>query len=779
MFTTRSNGLMIRNYDRYPPMQLSGAPSNYYRRKGELDLAVGFASYEIARSGLTFNERGLDVTGHNVSNVNTLGYVRQQAIAANSFYIKNNAKYGYGQVGVGVDIQQTRQIRHKFLDSIYRYENSKADYWYIRAQTFSEVENILGEPVNMGLQSLLNRYWDAWQELSKDPSSLATRSLVRQLGDSIALEMNNIGAQFDRMQLELDAQFCDGIKMLGELCEKAADLNRLIKNIQVTGEAPNDYMDARNLIHDQISSLIDCEIYERDDGMYDVISNGVYLVYRDSAKRLVTIQTPETGMFHKAFTVVIEGDPPVLDEMKFGQCRLKGILESRGDVVSLPDISARDGVFDPADPLSTTTAYNVMFGRGSITNGSPNTITDIVIAVDLSETSAQYLELFKMNIDSYVDGLLKKGLDFNLKLVTLSGSSATLAGEYEKNEVNDFIADVLSLTGTSNVNLDSFGGTGGALDLLENNISYREFANRYAILFTADSIDGAASITEADSADYARRLREIGVALSVVTSEEMQYDGDGSATAPFGWNHLTEATGGASINFDEVVGNEWRMRDFTAVLQDANDYVNRSVSDRISMIPASEQILPEVRRRLNALINIICRSINELHRGGKTLEEPPRDGEDFFVPINPNRPLELGNITINPKFMEPSGLNYIVASESGATEDNIIARAIANLRNLPRAITTAFGETTFDDYYRDALYTISNQSAETERYLNNQITVTASLDQMRHSIMDVSMDEELSNMMKFKFGYDAAARVLNVIDNMIETIVTRLGIVGR
>jgi flagellar hook-associated protein 1 FlgK len=197
------------------------------------------------------------------------------------------------------------------------------------------------------------------------------------------------------------------------------------------------------------------------------------------------------------------------------------------------------------------------------------------------------------------------------------------------------------------------------------------------------------------------------------------------------------------------------------------------------MIPGSSQILPEVRKRINALVNIICRSVNELHRSGKTLDDPPLDGEDFFVPINGNRPLELGNIKINPKFLEPNGLNYIVASESGAKEDNTIARAIANLRNLPRSISTSVGETTFDDYYRDAIFMISNQAAESERYLDNQITVTNSLDQMRHSIMDVSMDEELSNMLKFKFGYDAAARVLNVIDSMIEHIITRLGTVGR
>ena len=748
-------------------------------------MAVGFASYEIARSGLTFNERGLFVTGHNIANVNTLGFSRQQAIAGNSFYVNSHAKYGYGQVGTGVDMQQTRQIRHKFLDNIYRYENAKAEYWNVRAKTFSEVENILGEPINQGLQSLLNRYWDAWQELSKDPSSLTTRSLVRQLGESIAFEMNNIGAQFDRMQLELDSQYRNAISQLNELCENVALLNKTIKSISITGEAPNDHMDARNLLLDQISSMIDCEIYERDDGMYDVICNGTYLVYRDSAKRLLTMQTPETGMFHKAFVVMREDNPPVLEELRFGQCMLKGLLESRGDYVKLPDVSANGGYYNAADPLGTLYTSNVLFERGSISNGSPNTKADIVIAVDLSSAGAEYLEQLKLNIDNYVDGLFKKGLDFNLKLVTTDSNGAsppavvTTLREYGRDEVNEFIADVLSLESGANAAGATFESL---LDVLGSAaINYRESANRYTVFFTAEGINGdtLAPVTQAQAAAYAEKLHGLGMSLSVVTSERLHNEGDGAPTAPFGWGMLTSLTGGASISFDEIVGNERVMRDFAAVMQDANDFINRSVNDRISMIQGSEQILPEVRRRVNALINIICRSINELHRSGKTLEVPPRDGEDFFVPINANRPLELGNVMINPKFLEPSGLNYIVASESGSTEDNLVARAIANLRNQPRAISTAVGETTFDDYYRDAIYLISNQAAESERYLANQITVADSLNQMRHAIMDVSMDEELSQMMKFKFGYDAAARVLNVIDNMIEHIVTRLGHVGR
>ena len=749
-------------------------------------MAVGFASYEIARSGLTFNERGLDVTGHNIANVNTKGYTRQQAIAQASFYIKNNAKYGYGQVGTGVDVQQTRQIRMKFLDDIYRCESAKSDYWGVRLDAFSEIEGILGEPIDAGLQTLLNSYWNAWQELSKDPTSLTARSLVRQVGEALAYHMNKLGSQFDQLQLELDAQFASEILKLDSLCARVAELNGTIRSIQLTGEAPNDLMDERNLLLDQIASMIDCEIYERDDGMRDVIQGGAYLVFRDTSKRVVAQQTPETGLFHKAFVVMREGEPPLLEELRFGQCMLKGILESRGDYVQTLDVGASRQPLSLTDPLASTVTSDVLFSRGSLTNGSPNTKADIVVMVDVSDTSAEYLESLKMNIDSMVDGLLKKGLDFNLKLVAF-GSSATAPASYSKDEVDAFIAGVLSLSTDAGDTSNNFGGTGGALEALEAIAAgaaggFREDANRYAVLITGEPIDGG-GLTAADALStaqgYADRLAGIGVSLSVVTDSAAIYDGAGPGDAPFGWSYITGATAGAAVAFDETVGGERALRGFAAVLKDASDHVERDVNDRMSVVAASLQIAPDVRKRLNALINIVCRAVNELHRSGMTLESPPLDGEDFFVPINAKYPLEMGNIQINPKILAADGLNYIVASASGAPEDNNVALAIANLRNLPGALSNAEGRVTIDDYYRDAIFSISNSAAESQRYLSNQVAAAGAIDQLRHSIADVSMDEELAAMMKFRFGYESASRVLSVIDSMIETVVTRLGLVGR
>ncbi len=59
-----------------------------------------------------------------------------------------------------------------FLDNIYRLESTTLGYSETRAKTFNDIEAILAEPLGSGLQEVMNQFWDSWQELSKDPSSL-------------------------------------------------------------------------------------------------------------------------------------------------------------------------------------------------------------------------------------------------------------------------------------------------------------------------------------------------------------------------------------------------------------------------------------------------------------------------------------------------------------------------------------------------------------------------------------------------------------------------------
>jgi flagellar hook-associated protein 1 FlgK len=166
-------------------------------------MAVGFATFGIAKSGMDVSERALSVVGHNISNVNTEGYVRQQAISTTARYHKASQD----QFGLGAEIQDIRQIRNQFLDNVYRNESKTLGYWETKNKTFQDIQAILGDPMDSGLQEVMNQFWDSWQELSKEPDSQTVRALVAQRGEALVEQINHVGSQLDKLQDDLNSEF--------------------------------------------------------------------------------------------------------------------------------------------------------------------------------------------------------------------------------------------------------------------------------------------------------------------------------------------------------------------------------------------------------------------------------------------------------------------------------------------------------------------------------------------------------------------------------------------
>jgi flagellar hook-associated protein 1 FlgK len=231
-------------------------------------------------------------------------------------------------------------------------------------------------------------------------------------------------------------------------------------------------------------------------------------------------------------------------------------------------------------------------------------------------------------------------------------------------------------------------------------------------------------------------------------------------------------------------GTAYSLADFTADVADPSFIslvngmaydTNMDVSANYSLVGDSLNIVSDVKMRLNALVSVMLREINYLHRSGMNIKDPPESGGDLFVVINPAKPLEMGNIQLNPALAD---LSVIAASKTGEPGDNAIALEIANLRNKAM-IMDKMGLVSLDDYYQHIILTIGNNGSDAARIAESQSRLVDAADAQRTSITGVSMDEEMSNMLKFKFAYDAASRVLNIIDSMLETVVNRLGVAGR
>ena len=293
-------------------------------------------SYEIGRSGLNVSERSLYVTGHNIANVNTAGYTRQQAMLAEKVYRSQDQRLY--QIGYGADVEETRQIRHIFLDNIYRKENMTLGYWETRNKSVQDVQNILGEPMGAGLQDVLNKFWDSWQELSKDPSNMSIRANVRQCGQDLADQVNHLGTQLDALQDNLNLEISNNIKEINDITRQIAGLNKEISIDEVNGDRANDYRDQRNALVDRLSKLADVNVNEMNDGQLTVTLGGYILVNKGESTAIYGGTNPSTGPFIVPKFCDNNVDVPLKNGI------LKGLIDARGNGYQISSTSGNSAI---------------------------------------------------------------------------------------------------------------------------------------------------------------------------------------------------------------------------------------------------------------------------------------------------------------------------------------------------------------------------------------------------------------------------------------------------
>jgi len=171
---------------------------------------------------------------------------------------------------------------------------------------------------------------------------------------------------------------------------------------------------------------------------------------------------------------------------------------------------------------------------------------------------------------------------------------------------------------------------------------------------------------------------------------------------------------------------------------------------------------------LDELARILIAEVNALHSTGYDLNGDT--GIDFFDETY----LSAENITLSQEIL--NDVSRIAASISGAIGDNANALAIADLRN---SLLMNDGTATLDEFYNTIVGRIGSETSKATQIKENQTLLVEQLENSRQSVQGVSLDEEMTQMIKYQHAYDAAARVITTIDEALSTVIEKMGIVGR
>ncbi|SCY86900.1 flagellar hook-associated protein FlgK [Alkaliphilus peptidifermentans] len=194
----------------------------------------------------------------------------------------------------------------------------------------------------------------------------------------------------------------------------------------------------------------------------------------------------------------------------------------------------------------------------------------------------------------------------------------------------------------------------------------------------------------------------------------------------------------------------------------------------------SSKGVPYYINELNRFVSVFAEKVNEIHMAGFDLKG--NTGTAFFTAfgvatadIDPLVGITAKNIKISLDI--DSDPNKIAASKTAnlLPGDGSQALRLAELRHL----SSMFSEGKPEDFIKSLIGNLGVDLQEAIRMSQNQTFLVAQIDSQRMAISSVSMDEELSNMVRFQHAYNAAARMITTIDEMLDVVINRIGIVGR
>ena len=401
-----------------------------------------FFGLTIAGSGLSSYQTAINATANNISNVDTKGYTRQEAILNAAQSTRVWAKYG--SMGTGVEVSKIEQLRNEYYDMKYWSNQGKLGEQSTKADYLSQIETYFQDDEKVtGFTTIFANMFNALDKLKTDAASLTTRNDYISSAQSVAEYFNSVNTELSNLQSEVNDVIGTNVDNINGIAQKIASLNKQINIIEQQNGSAAELRDARNLLIDELSAIVPIEVTEADvidthnpdyktgATMYRVKINGYNLVDTFEYNQLVAVpRTSENkvnvndidGLYDVYWTENASSKAPSNMKLELNSKSVTGTLKALFDI--------RDGNNDTGfkGTVSAVTgsgnSYNVTIVNPSITDPTCMTMPENgTIKINNKE---YYYEGYSITVDK--DGVAS--YDFNVRREA-SGAPVTKA-ELEK-----------------------------------------------------------------------------------------------------------------------------------------------------------------------------------------------------------------------------------------------------------------------------------------------------------------------------------------------------------
>lgn len=639
-----------------------------------------FGTLNISKSGMFTQQRCIDVTSHNIANANTDGYSRQRAELQTTTPFPmpsaNNA-VGPGQLGTGVQVTSIDRIRDTFLDYQIRVEKGVDGQYKGRDKFLSQIENIINEPSDTGISKDIGNFFDAWNTLGTNAKESNSRSIVAQNTLTLTTDLNHTYNELEKLKENTQTVIKDDVFDINSKLKQIDQLNREIIQVRVAGNNPNDLMDRRDLLLDQLSEKFGITVDRKQ-------FEGNNVTTSDDAK------AKDPGD---------DGRPPLAAD---GTTNLNLVQ------AQFPDQACRFSYIDSIQPADAANGqkpgdagkYTVTYYKNGDKTDSSNAVT---ITVDIEDSTANGVTTTAADKYKQLNQCRVLWSDNNgvaLNVDASSKSQGVLAG------------NLIAGSSVKFENLKLFqppsGELKGYMSVQKDIDTYEDKLNKFAkaLVFSVNAIESQSKDTIADTSTEVNNFF-----VNADAQKQGVYTGTDISKIQDAEVNITAG----NITINQVILKD-PMKIKAAAKYDGNNNPTSGESD------GSRAVAVETLRDSLMAIQSI-----DPDNSTKTKRSDFLDG--IFQP--------------NSKI----GVNTIINETNGMT---------------------------LDSYFKDTVDRLGIQEQEAKKTVTNQASLLSGFTQARDSVSGVSLDEEMANLVQFQHCYQANAKLISTVDQLLDVVINGL-----
>ena len=789
-----------------------------------------FLGLDIGKAGVMAHQRAINVVSHNITNAETEGYSRQTvSLKAKAPMDQRGAA---GQLGSGVEVDEIRRIRDNLIDTQLRDQNSFSGYVEKLSESLGRLQTILNEPGENNVRGALDQFFQSLEDLNNQPDNTGVRITLIERAKSLATLVNVTSKRIEDERVNINNEISTNVDLVNSLAHSIGDINLEIKKVRHTGQNPNDLLDARDLMLDQLAELVNIDISEdSDQNMFirlghhllvqsDTVNELRYVVDpRRNGLRSIATQDgiPQSSSNPSVATGYIGGDAEnqnlaltVFQTAREHSTQSKALIDIKTDfnfTSSMEKAGITSGsfflngvqiYFDNNDNLtqlkdkinSAGLGVNAFFERGKLILNSVRTGT--AHQVVFSEGTSNILDVMQFSDaqEFDVDGQLifdgeVRDARYAVGLQTFTSSS---------NLIEDIVSGIdveLKSVGSTNIMANHFITSGRLRGFMEYQDKFVHDESRnidklgYALIneinkihFEGFGLDGASqrlffeTFTSPD-----QLLVEKGAGQALRVREEIQSNVKAVAAASGVFEKQGDRIPVSSGDRDGRNALKMAQLKFAQVVDNAEF----GLSTRLSVLNGGEGV--DVGRPQsffsisngveNAVVNLEGFDENSTIQDLQIAMNKALDLNGFDTKITistqADGTMRLVSSNINLTFLEGSGTtasDLLLTASAGAfgNGSRIVesSRLNAKFKGEPKSVI---------QHIQSVIAKVGVRAEEMIKLKENSETVKFQLENERLSVIGVSVDEELTNLIQYQQGFQASARIISTVNTMLDVIV--------